>query len=138
MNVLIVEDCQVMQVVIKRAMEISDLKPEHIFTAGNGREGIEILQREEMDLVILDMNMPVMDGMKMLEMLRSDPETENVPVLVVSTESNEQRVEAMTKLGVKYIHKPFTPEFLISEMETLTGHKFVAGKTKTEKNGIST
>lgn len=127
MNILIVEDCQVMQIMIKRAMEISDLKLEHIFTAGNGWEGIEILKQEEIDLVILDMNMPVMDGMEMLEILRSNFETKNVPVLVVSTESNVQRVEEMMKFDIEYIHKPFAPESLISKIEILLNNKFPTG-----------
>ena len=127
MNILIVEDCQVMQIMIKRAMKISELKPEHIYTACNGREGIKILMREKIDLVILDMNMPVMDGMEMLEILRSNFETKNVPVLVVSTESNVQRVEEMMKYGIEYIHKPFTPESLISKIGILLNNKFLTG-----------
>lgn len=119
MNVLIVEDCKVMQLMIKRALNISDLKIEEIYLAENGRDGIDVINKIVIDLLILDMNMPVMNGMQMLEILRTKSEMEDVPVLVVSTESNEKQVESMMKLGDNFVHKPFTPEQLIAELHSL-------------------
>lgn len=123
MNVLIVEDCEVMQLMIKRVLDISDLEVGNVFLAENGREGMDMIKKNNIDLLILDMNMPVMDGMEMLEILRSNPETEGVPVMVVSTESNENRVESMMKLGDNFVHKPFTPELLIAELQSLAAKR---------------
>jgi DNA-binding response OmpR family regulator len=119
MNVLIVEDCKVMQLMIKRALNISNLEIDEIYLAENGLVGMDIINESDIDLLILDMNMPVMNGMEMLEILRSHSETEGVTVLVVSTESNEKRVESMMKLGDNFVHKPFTPEQLIAELHNL-------------------
>jgi DNA-binding response OmpR family regulator len=119
MNVLIVEDCKVMQLMIKRALNISNLEIDEIYLAENGLEGMDVINKSDIDLLILDMNMPVMNGMEMLEILRSHSETEGVTVLVVSTESNEKRVESMMKLGDNFVHKPFTPEQLIAELHNL-------------------
>ena len=119
MNVLIVEDCKVMQLMIKRALNISDLEIGKIYLAENGMDGMDLIKENDIELLILDMNMPVMNGMQMLEILRSNSETEGVPVLVVSTESNEKRVESMMKLGDNFVHKPFTPEQLITGLHSL-------------------
>jgi len=119
MNVLIVEDCKVMQLMIKRALNISNLEIEEVYLAENGMDGIDIFKENNIDLLILDLNMPVMDGMQMLEILRSHTETKGVPVMVVSTESNKKRVDSMMKLGGNFVHKPFTPEQLIAELHNL-------------------
>jgi len=119
MDVLIVEDCKVMQLMIKRALNISDLEIEEVYLAENGMDGIDIFKDNNIDLLILDLNMPVMDGMQMLEILRSHTETKGVPVMVVSTESNKKRVDSMMKLGGNFVHKPFTPEQLIAELHNL-------------------
>lgn len=119
-NVLIVEDCSVMRLMIKRTLNLSDMNVNSVFEAGNGKEGLEILDQHKIDLIILDMNMPVMDGMEMLRELKNKPATKSVPVLIVSTESNEKRIESIVKLGSGFVHKPFTPEILKDEIFKIT------------------
>ncbi|MEX2601700.1 MAG: response regulator [Balneolaceae bacterium] len=118
-NVLIVEDCAVMQTVISRTLEMSRLNIGTIHTANDGKEGIERLSNGGIDLVILDINMPVMDGLEMLEEIRSREETRHIPVLIVSAESNNERVEFVASLGSGYLKKPFTPELLSREIERI-------------------
>ena len=73
------------------------------------------------DLVLLDINMPVMNGEEMLRRLRADPDTASLPVIVVSTESSETRVQALEELGVSFVHKPFAPETLRDTILRVTG-----------------
>ena len=63
--------------------------------------------------------MPVMDGMKMLEKVRKRNKTEELPVLIVSAESNKSRIEEIEEFGAVFIHKPFTPEKLKGKMLNL-------------------
>lgn len=110
MNVLIVEDCPVMRLVIKRALNLMGFYIEEIFEAGNGKEGLELLENEDISLVIIDINMPVMDGMEMLEVIQKNPLYSEIPILTVSTESNKKRITFIENLSSEFIHKPFTPE----------------------------
>lgn len=112
MNVLIVEDCPVMRLVITRTLRMSGIPVDQIYEAENGLEGLECLDAEEVGLVIADINMPVMDGVEMLEHIRANPATFDVPVLTVSTESNEQRIGFIEIFSTGFVHKPFTPEKL--------------------------
>jgi len=111
-NVLIVEDCSVMRLLISRTLKLSGHEIGDITEAENGVEGLKYLKEKSIDLVIIDINMPVMDGLEMLEMMRKDPQTKRIPVLTVSTESNTKRVDFISKLSSGFVHKPFTPETL--------------------------
>lgn len=111
-NVLIVEDCPVMRLLIGRTLQLSGLEVGEITEAENGAEGLKYLKEKKIGLMIVDINMPVMDGLEMLEKIRKDPKVKEIPVLTVSTESNTQRVEFISKLSSGFVHKPFTPETL--------------------------
>jgi CheY-like chemotaxis protein len=83
-----------------------------VVTAENGQEGLSTLQREMgFDLIVSDMNMPVMDGIEMVEKLRENPFLETIPVLLVTTEREESQKEQARSAGVNaFLSKPFTPE----------------------------
>lgn len=119
-NVLIVDDSSVMRLMIKRTISLSDMNVDIVFEAENGKEGLEILDQNRIDFIILDMNMPVMDGMKMLLAIKKKADTKHIPVLIVSTESNEERIKAIVELGSGFVHKPFTPEILKDEIFRIT------------------
>jgi len=118
-NVLIVDDSAVMRAMIIRVVKLSGVPLGEFFEAGNGEEGLRRVREHWIDLVLLDINMPVMNGEEMLRRLRADPETAHLPVIVVSTESSETRVHALEELGVAFIHKPFAPERLVAAVEAL-------------------
>ena len=81
--------------------------------AGNGVEGLAALCSHDINLILLDLNMPVMNGEEFLEVLRADPRYERVSVVVVSTESNAGRLRRLGRLGITgFLHKPFEPEDL--------------------------
>ncbi len=120
-NVLIVDDSAVMRAMITRVVKLSGVPLGEFFEAGNGEEGLRRVREHWIDLVLLDINMPVMNGEQMLRQLRADPETAHLPVIVVSTESSETRVQALEELGVAFVHKPFAPEDLRATILRVTG-----------------
>lgn len=100
---------------------MSGLQVEEIYQAENGAQGLHILDNNQIDLIIIDINMPVMDGMDMLKEIRSNREKCHLPVMVVSTESNEKRIKSFGRLGAEFVHKPFTPERLRDAVLQITG-----------------
>lgn len=111
-NILVVDDSAVMRSMILKTIHLSGLDTGDIHEAENGQEGLKILNDHWIDLAFIDVNMPVMDGMEMLNKIRNNPETKNIPVLIVSTESNEDRIKEIDEQNAGFVHKPFTPEDL--------------------------
>lgn len=111
-NILIVDDSAVMRSMIKKTIISSGVVVGEILEASNGKEGLEMLETNWLDILFIDVNMPIMDGMQMLDEVRKNPETSDLPILIVSTESNHERIEIIKKKNAGFIHKPFTPEVL--------------------------
>lgn len=111
-KILIVEDCGVMQSMIRRTLEISGLNIDTIDIAGNGKEGLQKLENVDYNLILLDINMPVMDGMEMIEILNKDAKSRNIPIMVVSADRQESRQLELEKSVKLIVNKPFTPEHL--------------------------
>lgn len=111
-NILIVDDSSVMRTMILKTLRMSGLSLGEVYGASNGLEGLEILNRQWTDLVILDINMPVMNGEDMMIRMRENQETRNIPVIVISTEGSKTRIENLVKMGAVFIRKPFTPEII--------------------------
>lgn len=119
MNILIVDDSSVMRQMIIKALNMSGLPIGELHQAGNGREGLEVLDRNWVDLVILDINMPVMNGEEMMLEMKRHPAYGDIPVVVVSTEGSATRIERMKALGALFVHKPFTPEIIRDTIQSL-------------------
>ncbi len=119
MNILIVDDSSVMRQMIIKALNMSGLPIGELHQAGNGREGLEVLDRNWVDLVILDINMPVMNGEEMMLEMKQHPAYGDIPVVVVSTEGSATRIERMKALGALFVHKPFTPEIIRDTIQSL-------------------
>lgn len=111
-NILIVEDNLVIRKVIEKTIHICGLDDGSIFEADNGKEGLTIMSKNQIDLMLIDINMPIMDGMQMLREVRKKEHAKDIPILIVSAESNQERIEEINHLGAEFIHKPFTPEML--------------------------
>jgi two-component system, chemotaxis family, chemotaxis protein CheY len=111
-NILIVDDSSVMRTMILKTLRMSGIAIGDVLSASNGVEGLDILSRQWMDLVILDINMPVMNGEEMMSRMRANPETRDIPVIVISTEGSKTRIDELVKMGAKFIRKPFSPEMI--------------------------
>jgi two-component system chemotaxis response regulator CheY len=121
MNVLIVEDELPMRILIKKVLYESKIRIGEIFEAENGEEGLKKFSENRVDLLLVDIYMPLMDGIEMLEHLHADSEEKEIPVVVVSTESDEDRIDAIVKRGIGFVHKPFTKRLLEEEILKQTG-----------------
>ena len=112
-NVLIVDDSPGMRKVIRRVLMLSGFPTGLCLEAGDGLEALATLEREWIDIVLTDINMPNMNGEELIERLAENPLQSRIPVLVVSTDRSEDRLQRMLALGAKgYVTKPFVPETL--------------------------
>ena len=124
MNVLIVDDSSLTRKAIRRIIDVLDLDTEHILEAGDGAKALGILGQTRVDLVLADLNMPVMDGIEMIYHMRGSDDTRHIPVVIVSTESSQTRLEKLLSDNVKdYLHKPFKPEDFKKVIENAIGAK---------------
>jgi two-component system chemotaxis response regulator CheY len=109
-NVLVVDDSSVMRAMIIKTMKISGLPLGTVYQAANGQEGLDSLKVNWVDLVIVDINMPVMNGEEMIDHMLAHPEMRDISIVVISTEGSDTRIERLQHKGAAFIHKPFTPE----------------------------
>ncbi|MBN2126371.1 MAG: response regulator [Deltaproteobacteria bacterium] len=121
-NVLIVDDSLPMRSVIQKTVKASGFKVGQVFSASNGREALNVLRGEWLDLVLTDYNMPDMDGLQLIEEMKKDDTLRGIPVVMVTTESSRQRVEEFMEKGAAgYVKKPFTPEEIRTKLNRIMG-----------------
>ena len=88
-----------------------------LLEAANGQEGLAAASRTNPDLIILDYNMPVMDGITMLRKMREDPGLKRTPVIMLTADSGLQSLATVARLGVRdYVTKPFREEELLGKV----------------------
>ena len=110
-NILIVDDSQTMRKVILKAVALSGFDLGECWEAGDGREAIDILANHWVDLILTDLHMPGMNGLEMLKEVQKDEIHRKVPIVLITTEGSEKRIQEALSLGVKgYLQKPFHPE----------------------------
>ena len=120
-NVLVVDDSAVMRAMVVRTLRMSGVPLAAVHEAANGEEGLRLLRDEWVDLLLLDVNMPVMNGEEMLRRVRADEQTRDLAVIIVSTEGSETRLAALQELGASIVRKPFAPETLRDTILRTTG-----------------
>jgi two-component system chemotaxis response regulator CheY len=121
-NILVVDDSSVMRSIIIKTLRLSQLPLGEVLEAQNGQEALKVLNDKWIDLALVDINMPVMDGEEMIDRMRQNPETADLPIIIVSTEGSEARKEVLMQKGAGFVHKPFTPETLRNTiLKTLGG-----------------
>jgi len=110
-KVLSVDDSRTIRLIVTRAFMPYDCV---VIEAANGEEGLAAAAREKPDLILLDITMPVMDGLTMLAKLKEDDELKLMPVIMLTAETARDKVLRVSKLGVHdYLIKPFRAEQLI-------------------------
>ncbi|GEM_PF-99096 len=129
-NILIVDDSDIIRRMIARTIEMSGLPLSSIHEAANGREALSVLDRTWIDVVLADLNMPIMGGLELLDRTREDAALRDIPVIVVSTESCEERVDELEKRGVHaVVRKPFRPEQIRDVLLSITDRERPAART---------
>lgn len=121
-NILIVDDSSVVRKVLIKTFGMTNISVGNFYQAENGKVGLDVLKTNWIDLIFLDINMPVMNGMEFMEKISQDPDHKTTPVIVVSTEGSQERRDALQSAGVKdYLRKPVTPEALIESINRVLG-----------------
>lgn len=110
-NVLLVDDSSTMRKIVSRSLRQAGLDFGEIYEAGDGVEALAMLEKEKIDIVLSDINMPNMNGIEFLREKAKRPAVKDIPVLMISTETGEDIIGEAKSLGAKgSIKKPFTPD----------------------------
>ena len=121
-NILIVDDSTPMRALIKKVVKASGFDVGEFFEASNGKEACQVLNDTWLDLVLTDYNMPEMNGLELLETMQQDETHQSIPVVMITTEGSQQRIEEfMTKGAADYIKKPFTPGEIKQKLSAIMG-----------------
>lgn len=112
-KILTVDDSKTVRIIVRKAFKSYDCD---ILEAGNGVEGLAVAAKEQPDLILLDITMPVMDGVEMLTKLKADPQLKAIPVMMLTAEGGRDNVLKIAKIGIRdYIVKPFKEDILIEK-----------------------
>jgi len=110
-QVLIVDDSSVMRKIVERSLRQAGLEITRVFEAGNGAEALTVLSDAKVDIILCDINMPVMDGLEFVKQLAGTENAKGVPVVMITTEGSEGHVVQALSAGAKgYLRKPFTAD----------------------------
>jgi len=113
LKILIVDDSPVMRRMLKRALGMARLPLGQVLEADEGTQALRVLARVWVDLVLSDIHMLPMNGIELVERMAADRNLSSIPVIVVSTERGEPRIERLRQFGVRgFLNKPFQPEAL--------------------------
>jgi DNA-binding response OmpR family regulator len=121
-KILLVEDSKTIQQMYRNKLTFEQFQ---VITADNGMEAIKILSQEKPDLILLDLMMPVMDGYKVLQVVKTDPKFSDIPVLVFSAKGQSEEVEKALNLGAAgYIVKATTkPNEVVEQIRKVLSQK---------------
>jgi two-component system chemotaxis response regulator CheY len=119
-QLLVVDDSKVM-----REMIVACLRPEPEFAFTHGASGLEAIEKlslQRFDLLVLDLNMPDIGGIEVVDFVRAQDTLRELPIIVVTTRGDEaSRTKALSAGASRFMTKPFTPEGLLSEVRGLLG-----------------
>jgi two-component system, chemotaxis family, chemotaxis protein CheY len=108
---LIIDDSSVMRKIVERSLRQAGINLTQVLEAGNGAEALAVLKESGVDLILCDINMPVMDGLEFIKQLPGVANAKDVPVVMITTEGSESHVAQALTCGARgYIRKPFTAE----------------------------
>ena len=105
------DDSSVMRKIVERSLRQAGIDLKQVVEAGNGAEALTVLQDNSVDLILCDINMPVMDGLEFVKQLSGVANAKGVPIVMITTEGSESHVLQALSCGAQgYIRKPFTPD----------------------------
>jgi two-component system chemotaxis response regulator CheY len=111
MDVLIVDDSAAIRKILKRVLLQAEIPTGEVYEASDGLEAIQRLKEKSVDLILSDINMPNMDGLQFLSLVKNSAEWKHVPVVMVTTEGSQSKVLEAIELGaIGYVRKPFTAD----------------------------
>lgn len=123
-TILVVDDSGTARMIIKQCLTIIGLKDKKYLEASNGRDAVEVLKQSSVDLVVTDLNMPVMDGEALLLEIKGADVWRKIPVIVITSTSNDVREKALREVGAEaVISKPVNPAVLHAAWQKICGAK---------------
>lgn len=121
-SILIVDDSLPMRSVIKKTIKAAGYGSAELLEASNGKEALEKLGNNWVDIVMTDYNMPVMNGLDLIRKIKQGELTQDLPVVVISTEGHAAKIEEFMAAGAAgYITKPFSAEKIRDLIVTILG-----------------
>ena len=110
-SILIVDDSLPMRSIIKKTIKAAGFGKSEFLEAANGKEALNLMKNNWVDMVLTDHNMPVMNGLDFIRAAKADELLKTIPMVVISTEGNESRIKEFLDSGaVGYLAKPFAAE----------------------------
>jgi two-component system, chemotaxis family, chemotaxis protein CheY len=126
-TIIIADDSRTARMVTRRCLVIAGCEGTEFLEAADGQAALELVRKYDADLLVTDLNMPIMDGTALLRAVKSSPRHNDLPVMVVSSMSSQARIEELIKLGAFVVlPKPISPAAIMEALEklenqTLTG-----------------
>ena len=125
MKIMIVDDCQTTRRLLGHYLKSRGYS---VVFAENGLDALQKLGTETVNLVMTDLNMPYMDGMELIKTLRADPDLSEIPILMVTTENDEEeRKKAFSNGANGYVVKPITADAITENIKSIINQMFVKG-----------
>ena len=124
LNILLIEDDMIEVMKLKRTIVKLELN-HNVTVANNGEEGLDILEKKDRlpHIILLDLNMPKMNGLEFLRIVKDDERLKYIPVIILTTSSNQRDLLECFKLGVQgYMTKPVKYEEYVSKIDKLQAY----------------
>jgi two-component system, chemotaxis family, chemotaxis protein CheY len=135
-NMLIVDDSSSMRSIIKKTIQMSGFDVGICLDSANGEEALKVLKDQWVDVILTDIHMPVMDGIGLLRKLKEDDLLKSIPVVIITTEGREQKLDEALSLGACVcIKKPFTPEQIRRTLTDVLGVDYVTDDQRSFGDG---
>lgn len=121
-SILIVDDSALTRAFIKRTLAAAGFEIETCYEATDGITGLDMLRANKVDLIMIDLHMPNMDGSEMARRILADEQLRETPIVIVSADPNSDRLQELQLAGVAgFIRKPFTPELFRDAVQPIFG-----------------
>ncbi len=119
-TILVIDDSAMMRKIVLRTLKMAEIEFENILEAGDGVEALGLLRANTVDLIMCDINMPVMGGLELLGKIKEEGLAQGVPIVMVTTEGSEPQVRQAILSGARgYIRKPFTLDHIKNNVKPL-------------------
>jgi len=123
-NILIIDDSPTMRTILVKTLGMAEIEIGELYEAGNGREALDIMEDKWIDIAFADINMPVMNGIEMVNIMAESGQIKTIPVVVISTEGSKTRLQGLMDKGVKgFLRKPISPELFKSVVDKVLAEK---------------
>ena len=135
-NILVVDDSSSMRKVLRKTITMCGIGEINFSEAANGKEALDVIRDEWIDIIFTDLNMPIMTGFELVAALKAD-ETCHTPIIVVTSDTNAENSEEVSQNNIKHIiYKPFRPEEIRTLLLNLLGLEDIPNEEDSNSEGL--